>query len=60
MVLIYVTKTDFMYHGKNVDRTFKFSSLRNATIALLFPIKFDNFSRFDYGNEICHEKCAAR
>ena len=24
------------------------------------PIKFDNLSRFDYGNEICHEKCAAR
>ena len=36
MVLIYVTKTDFMYHGKNVDRTFKFSSLRNTTIALPF------------------------
>ena len=45
-------------HGKNVGRTF--SSLRNATIALPFPIKFDNFSRFDYGNEICDEKCAAR
>ena len=37
MVLIYVTKTDFyIYDGKNVDRTFKFSSLRNTTIALPF------------------------
>ena len=34
MVLIYVTKTAFIYHGKNVDRTF--SSLRNTTIALPF------------------------
>ena len=58
MVLIYVTKTDFYISWeKRWSHIFKFTQYEDR---IAIPIKFDNFSRFDYGNEICDEKCAAR